>query len=202
MIQCSAVDNAGNLYLTGYAADPINNSADFVTVKYSRQGQAVWTNRFDGGAGLDDFPYALAADDAGNLYVAGKSHDLAGWELTVVKYADLMFYSPPKDFIGSDTISYIVADNFGNQATGAVSVVVSPGAFRLSVSSGTNFTSGGFRFKLDGAPGTNPIIIEASSDLAHWQPIVTNLPAGGSVKPFDPTAINFRYRFYRAIQQQ
>jgi hypothetical protein len=198
----AAVDNAGNLYLTGYSSYSTPSNSDFITVKYSGEGLALWTNRFDGGAGLNDFPSAVAVDSAGNVYVAGQAHDQAGSELTVVKYADLIFYSPPKDFIGSDTISYTIVDNFGNQATGAVSVVISPGTFRLSVSSGTNFTPGGFRFKLDGAPGTNAIVIEASSDLAHWQPIVTNLPAGGSVQLLDPAAINFRYRFYRAIQQQ
>jgi hypothetical protein len=202
MIECSAVDNAGNLYLTGQAPDPIDDNVRFVTVKYSSSGQAIWTNRLDGVVGLDDFPYALAADNSGNIYVAGQSGDLAGSELTLVKYADLMFYSPPKDFVGSDTISYSVTDNLGNQATGSVLVVVAPGAFRLTVSSPTNFSTTGFRLRVDGAPGTNAIVIEASSDLAHWQPIVTNLPTGGSVQPLDPAAINFPYRFYRAIQQQ
>ncbi len=43
-LDAAAVDDAGELYLAGYMPDPTNNSADFVTIKYSSSGQPVWTN--------------------------------------------------------------------------------------------------------------------------------------------------------------
>lgn len=202
ILDTAALDNAGNLYLAGYSPRSAFSKADFVTVKYSSEGVALWTNRFDGGAGLADAPVASVVDDAGNLYVAGESRDLAGSELTVVKYADLMFYSPPKDFIGSDAISYSVTDKFGNQATGSISVAVVAGAFRLTVSSPTNLTPAGFRLRVDGAPGTNGVVIEASTNLTAWRPIITNSPVNGSFEALDSSAVNLPRRYYRAIQQQ
>ena len=202
ILDTATVDNAGNLYLAGYSPRSVFSKADFVTVKYSSEGVALWTNRFDGGAGLADAPVASVVDDAGNLYLAGESRDLSGSELTVVKYADLMFYSPSKDFIGSDTISYSVTDKFGNQATGSVSVAVIAGAFRLTVSSPTNLTPAGFRLRVDGAPGTNGVIVEASTNLTAWRPIITNSPVNGSFETLDSSSASLPRRYYRVIQQQ
>ncbi len=39
-----------------------NNSYDFLTIKYSSVGAALWTNRYDGGETNDDNALALAVD--------------------------------------------------------------------------------------------------------------------------------------------
>ncbi len=101
MIYGSASDSAGNLYLTAYATAPGRSDYDWVTVKYSGEGRAVRTNRFDGAAGRNDMPFGLAVDSAGGVYVTGESENYYGSDLITVKYADL-YYTPPKDFTGSD----------------------------------------------------------------------------------------------------
>ncbi|MDB6019307.1 MAG: hypothetical protein JWR19_3796 [Pedosphaera sp.] len=200
MCMTSAVDSAGNLYLTGYA--PGNGYADFITFKFSADGQPIWTNRFDGLASFSDIPYYLAVDDAGSVYVAGQSQLSSGHtDFIIVKYADQLFYTPPKDFIGSDTITFTVTDNFGNSATGSVDILVVPGTFHFNLSpTATRSTPGGFQLQLDGAPNTNPVIIEVTTDLQHWHPIVTNTPVSGSVQFLDSAATNPPPRFYRAHQ--
>ncbi len=59
-------------------------------------------------------------------------------------------------------------------------------------------SSGVFRFVLNGPVGSS-YVIQVSSNLVHWLPLVTNvIPAGGSVLITDP-ATGQAKRFYRAV---
>ncbi|HFE64151.1 MAG TPA: T9SS type A sorting domain-containing protein, partial [Caldithrix sp.] len=62
------VDNAGNVYVTGASW---NASIDFATVKYNASGQQQWVATYDGPAGNTDYPYAIAVDNSGHVYVTG-----------------------------------------------------------------------------------------------------------------------------------
>jgi hypothetical protein len=89
--------------------------------------------------------------------------------------------------VGTDTLIRVLTDNFGNSATSSVSVVVSADAFRFDLSPGaTKFTPAGFQLLVDGAPVNNAVVVEASLDLVHWQPILTNTPLNGSFQILDP----------------
>jgi uncharacterized delta-60 repeat protein len=61
-----AVDRDGNVIVTGWSA---GGGPDFLTVKYSPSGTELWTRRLD--RGNPDYPYALALDDSGNVYLTG-----------------------------------------------------------------------------------------------------------------------------------
>ncbi len=67
-----AVDNSGNVYVAGGAAIT-NNNSDYLTIKYNRSGIQQWLVTFDGPANSFDEVEAIAVDDAGNVYVTGKS---------------------------------------------------------------------------------------------------------------------------------
>jgi hypothetical protein len=203
MIYASAADSFGNLYLVGNAPSPANGDSDYVIIKYSALGQAVWTNRFDGGASLNSYPLAAAVDGAGGVYVTGESERSPGnFDLTTVKYADRLFYTPPRNFTGSDSVGYTLTDTFGNSATGSLAVVVVPGAFGFNQAATKSSSGGGVQLQLTGVPGTNAVVLEASTDLVNWQPILTNPPVGGSVLFLDTTAPGLPARFYRAFQQE
>jgi hypothetical protein len=69
-------------------------------------------------------------------------------------------------------------------------VVILPGSF---------FTNGTFGLQLSGTPGKT-YILQGSTNLFSWIPVSTNMPASSPFLLIDPTAANFRYRFYRAEQ--
>jgi uncharacterized delta-60 repeat protein len=66
-----AVDNAGNVYVTGWGYYP-DRSRDCLTIKYDTMGDTAWVRHFDGGANYFDDGYALEIDNAGNVYVTGQ----------------------------------------------------------------------------------------------------------------------------------
>lgn len=69
-----AVDNDGNIFLTGTAEDKsVLFSEDIVTLKYSTTGNLLWTDIYDGGFNDVDAGYSLALDDSGNVYVCGST---------------------------------------------------------------------------------------------------------------------------------
>lgn len=200
MIYDTAADSAGNLYLTG-GAPGANGRSDYVTFKCSSAGQLVWTNRLNAAGNSRDIPFALAVDPTGNVLMTGQSTPFYGVQnFWTVKYADSVFYTPPTDFTGIDTLSYTLFDSFGHSATGSVDVAVAPGSFRFHTMPVAN--TGGVQLQADGFPGTNTLVLEVTSNFWDWQPILTNAPSNGSVQFLDPAATGLSPRFYRARQTQ
>jgi uncharacterized delta-60 repeat protein len=108
-----ALDNAGNVYVTGYSED-VNGYEDFLTVKYSSDGNLLWAARYDSPSHGTDFGYKLAVDRFQNVYVTGISDD----NYVTIKYdsngnrAWLMTYDGPGS--GSDSPWFLTIDNFGS----------------------------------------------------------------------------------------
>jgi uncharacterized delta-60 repeat protein len=68
-----AVDNAANVYVTGWSRGA-GSDFDYATIKYDSAGQEQWTARYHGpGNGLDQ-ANAIAVDNSGNVYVTGTSN--------------------------------------------------------------------------------------------------------------------------------
>ena len=66
------LDNAGNVYVTGYSTSAI--SADVYTLKYNAAGNLLWGQAYDNSsANLDDIGNAIAVDGNGNVFVAAQS---------------------------------------------------------------------------------------------------------------------------------
>ncbi|MCI0631370.1 MAG: SBBP repeat-containing protein [Phycisphaerales bacterium] len=89
-----AVDSAGNAYVTGFAFNQ-NENVDFVTLKYTADGDLAWTQPFDA-QGHSDYPIRIAVDDVQNVFVAGygwfgfENHlDYATIRYTASSFADL-----------------------------------------------------------------------------------------------------------------
>jgi hypothetical protein len=66
-----ALDSAGNVYVTG--ASRSSGGLDYATIKYATNGNRLWVARYNGSAGRDDRPAALAVDVNGNVFVTGAS---------------------------------------------------------------------------------------------------------------------------------
>jgi hypothetical protein len=71
-----AVDASGNAYVAGYSYNT-KAVADAFTIKYYPDGDTAWVRRYDGPESQDDFAFALALDDSGNVYVTGGSQGSA-----------------------------------------------------------------------------------------------------------------------------
>lgn len=81
-----AMDEWGNIYVTGKSWDPVTAS-DYVTVKYDSKGIQLWAVRDSGPGNSLDYAYKLVIDKSGDVYVTGYSECLStGRDYTTVKY--------------------------------------------------------------------------------------------------------------------
>jgi hypothetical protein len=81
-----AVDNSGNVYVTGYIVGNGTNM-DYVTVKYDKMGKLLWVACYNGPGNGPDEATSLAVDTSGNVYVTGSSYGGAtGRDFATVKY--------------------------------------------------------------------------------------------------------------------
>ena len=200
----AAVDSAGNFYFAGHSSGPYGTNVDYVTIKYAADGAAIWTNRYDGVIpNSEEWADDIAVDHAGNVYVTGLSGGFHGTgDFATVKYSDFICYTPPTNFIGTDSFTFTTVDPLGNRATNVVTVVVLPANLQFNTDPANLWrNSEGMHLRVDGARGTNEVIIDASTNLMNWEPVFTNQAAQGSVQFTDPAATGMPQRFYRAIQQ-
>ena len=86
-VNALAVDGAGYVYVTGESYAPLTGY-DFVTIKYSPQGEIVWVRHYNGPANGTDYSEDIAVDEAGCVYVTGFSEDSATYrDYTTIKYS-------------------------------------------------------------------------------------------------------------------
>ena len=69
-----AVDDSGNVYVTGYSWGS-GTQDDYLTIKYYPDGDTAWVRRYNGPGNDYDQANAIAVDGSGNVYVTGWSWD-------------------------------------------------------------------------------------------------------------------------------
>ena len=100
-----AIDASYNVYVTGKSYDS-GTSFDYVTIKYTPEGDTAWLRRYNGpGDGTDD-AYAIAVSDSGYIYVTGSSRgDGTNADYATIKYnpnGDTVWvrrYNGPENYI-------------------------------------------------------------------------------------------------------
>lgn len=80
-----AVDNSGQVFVTGKSRGPGSSYSDYVTIRYNASGVEQWVKRYDG-YGRDDEAAAIALDNIGNVYVTGRSDSSGYDDYATVKY--------------------------------------------------------------------------------------------------------------------
>ncbi|HMS65791.1 MAG TPA: SBBP repeat-containing protein [Ignavibacteria bacterium] len=80
-----AVDNSGNVYVTGQSRySSFDNQ--YVTIKYNSNGDSLWLANYNGG-GNSSSAFGLCVDNSGNCYVSGHSLRFAeSWNFVTIKY--------------------------------------------------------------------------------------------------------------------
>ncbi len=116
-----AVDDSGNVYVTGYSEGGQTGS-DIATIKYNSAGDSVWVRRYDAetGASSQDAAYGLAIDTLGNVYVTGTGYSSAtsSQDYVTLKYSPAgvqswaAYYNGPGN--PSDDARSIAIDGGGN----------------------------------------------------------------------------------------
>jgi len=82
-----AIDNSGNVYITGYRTGP-ETGLDYATVKYNSEGLQMWVAKYNGPGNNDDKVKSIAIDGSGNIIVSGSSdnNDETGFDFATIKY--------------------------------------------------------------------------------------------------------------------
>lgn len=82
-----AVDDSGNVYVTGYSSGDSSATEDYCTIKYLPNGDTAWMRWYDGPAHNGDGAYDVVVDRARNVYVTGRSWGIGtGWDYCTIKY--------------------------------------------------------------------------------------------------------------------
>ena len=209
------MDGAGNVYVTGYSSS--GSSQDYATVAYSSAGSLLWVNRYDGPAGGDDQPSAIAVDHD-NVYVTGTSMG-ANNDYATVAYTKVGVPMWAKRYNGpanrSEYDYAIAADGKGNvYVTGGSHApnsyddyatikyaFASDATPLLILTTGGNFgfTNNLFGFDISGTANAN-VVIQSSTNLTDWNPVQTNNLGSGRYHFSSPQRSQPGGFFYRAMQ--
>lgn len=114
-----AVDNIGNVYVTGKSSGS-GTSYDYCTIKYNSMGGQQWVQRYDGPVNGNDYAYAITVDNSGNIYVTGVSDGgtITNSDYCTVKYNSLGVQQWVRRYDGpgnnNDYANAITVDNSGN----------------------------------------------------------------------------------------
>lgn len=81
-----ALDAQENLVLTGVTNASLSGHSNYLTVAYDPAGNLLWSDAYDGPAGKQDIPFAIAADSQGRIAVTGVSEGSLSTSLATVVY--------------------------------------------------------------------------------------------------------------------
>jgi len=116
-----AIDNLGNIYVTGSIWDGgSENWDDYATIKYNSAGVQQWVARYNGPGNDSDCAYAIVLDSSGNVYVTGYSYGSGtSADYATIKYNSegiqqwIVRYDGPENS-SWDESNDIAIDNLGN----------------------------------------------------------------------------------------
>ena len=90
-----ALDNAGNVYVTGESGIFGSNGSDYATVKYNSEGHQLWVARYNGPMDRTDRAKSIVVDPDGNCYVTGGSDiSLLGRYFEIYRSSATIKYNP------------------------------------------------------------------------------------------------------------
>ncbi|NPV49744.1 MAG: hypothetical protein HPY60_00905 [Candidatus Methanofastidiosum sp.] len=121
MAYATVIDSKDNVIVTGTSRDIIRRDRDFYTIKYDKNGDVAWEQRFN--VGIRDESYGIAVDSMDNIITVGT----ASGKYFIIKYdknGEVIWNDSPNR--GNDDIAYDVAVDSKNNiiVTGRTKVIV------------------------------------------------------------------------------
>jgi len=163
-----AIDNLGNVYVTGYSTET-GTGYDYTTIKYNSIGEQIWLRRYNNG--LNDIPQDIKIDNLGNIYITGQS-DGSGTDddFATIKY----------DSSGNQ--KWVIRYNYAGQSVDESRAIALDILGNVYV---TGYSNRDFlTIKYSQLTGVNPVISELQTEFKLHQ----NYP-----NPFNPnTIINYQ----------
>ena len=122
------IDSDGNVYVTGESSAGGSSGDDFLTIKYSTDGEELWISRYDSPNHQSDGGAAIAVNDYRNVYVAGWTNSaIFSSEYATIKYdsaGGLKWVASYSQGLDYQSINDLALDNEGNvYVTGSSAVV-------------------------------------------------------------------------------
>jgi len=197
-----AVDGWGNLYIADNNNNLIRRVATngIITTVAGNAAAAGSSGGYsgDGTAAINawlDNPQGVGFDAAGNLYIADTLNNRVRRVLLYASQPTLTLNSAGTANAGN--YSVVITNSFGSvtSAVASLTVTIPP----QIIANGTNygFKARQFGFNISGLAG-QVIVVDGSTNCKDWTPLFTNTVV---LSPFyftDPSATNYRSRFYRA----
>ncbi len=137
-----AVDRTGNVYVTGPSYGS-GTDYDYTTIKYNSLGDSVWVRRYNGPGNGDDHVYAMALDNAGNVYVTGASYGSGtNHDYATIKYnsaGDTVWVRRYHGPTNGESFAYAIAvDTAGNTYVTGMDVGTGSGADYVTIKYNAN----------------------------------------------------------------
>ena len=158
-----AVDPWGDVLVAGTSANSTTNP-DIVTMKYSSDGDSLWTAYFDA-AGMADVASGIQVDDYGNSYVSGTSvTPTGGMDCTLIRYSPYGAYQWSRVFdYGGGTQDTILASTI--DSAGYIYQVGSSNGRYLAIS--YTFVANRLWARTGGGGASSDYLIACAVDINH-----------------------------------
>ncbi|HMQ70617.1 MAG TPA: SBBP repeat-containing protein, partial [Ignavibacteria bacterium] len=89
LVKAVTIDDNNFIYITGTTRPITDNSPyDILTIKYSPDGDTIWSRQYNGPGNYLDIPISIKTDNLGFIYVGGDSYGLSpnNSNYTILKY--------------------------------------------------------------------------------------------------------------------
>ncbi|GAB6281262.1 MAG: hypothetical protein STSR0008_00010 [Ignavibacterium sp.] len=121
-INLIASDQDGNVYVCGFKDQGLATNEDIILIKYSPDGNLLWSKWYNSPYNLDERPYGLVISSSGEPIIAGYSDSPKGSDGLILKYDHNGFLlwdrrvesTADTNDVTNDYIKAVTLDNFNN----------------------------------------------------------------------------------------